>query len=175
MSDYLGSTTPANEKDFWQTPAEIFNAFDLEFGFSLDAAASEHNALCARYLTELDDALNCEWESCGAIWCNPPYSDIAPWVEKACEQCLHQRQDIVMLLPADISTKWFSAALQTADELRLITDGRIQFIPASSAGKRQSNPKGSVVFIWRPFINPRGMITRVSLAELKAMGATEVT
>ncbi|SWS75169.1 phage N-6-adenine-methyltransferase [Klebsiella pneumoniae] len=51
MTDYGGSKTPKNERDYWQTPIEIFNALDREFGFWLDAAASESNALCAHYLT----------------------------------------------------------------------------------------------------------------------------
>ena len=174
MTDFGGSKTPKNERDYWQTPIEIFNALDREFGFWLDAAASESNALCAHYLTELDDSLNSEWTSCGSIWCNPPYSDISPWVEKAAEQCMAQRQPVVMLLPADISTGWFSAAMQTADELRLITDGRIQFVPVTDGGKRKSNPKGSVLFIWRPFTKPRHIITSVSLAELRRIGAREV-
>lgn len=65
MTDYGGSKTPKNERDYWQTPIEIFNALDREFGFWLDAAASESNALCAHYLTELDDSLNSEWTSYG--------------------------------------------------------------------------------------------------------------
>lgn len=95
MTDYGGSKTPKNERDYWQTPIEIFNALDREFGFWLDAAASESNALCAHYITELDDSLNSEWTSCGAIWCNPPYSDIGPWVEKAAEQSRAQSQGAV--------------------------------------------------------------------------------
>ncbi|WP_145530865.1 phage N-6-adenine-methyltransferase, partial [Yersinia kristensenii] len=91
-------------------PDDIFAALDLEFAFYLDAAASHKNALCARYLTEKDDALNSAWESCGAIWCNPPYSDISPWVVKASEQCKQQLQAVVMLVPADSSVGWFSQA-----------------------------------------------------------------
>ncbi|MER2437450.1 phage N-6-adenine-methyltransferase [Klebsiella pneumoniae] len=173
MTDFGGSKTPKNERDYWQTPIEIFNALGREFGFWLDAAASESNALCAHYLTELDDSLNSEWTSYGAIWCNPPYSDIGPWVEKAAEQSRAQSQAVVMLLPADISTSWFISAMQSADELRLITGGRVQFVPASVTGKRQSNPKGSLLFIWRPFISPRHIITSVSLAELKRIGTLE--
>uniref|UniRef100_UPI001C94184F phage N-6-adenine-methyltransferase n=1 Tax=Yersinia aldovae TaxID=29483 RepID=UPI001C94184F len=62
MSDYGGSYTPDNLKDLWMTPADIFTALDIEFGFYLDAAASNKSALCARYLTEQDDALISAWE-----------------------------------------------------------------------------------------------------------------
>ncbi len=63
--------------------ALAFDALDIEFGFWLDSAASDKNALCAHWLTEADDALNSEWVSHGAIWNNPPYSNIRPWVEKS--------------------------------------------------------------------------------------------
>ncbi|EPC5388256.1 phage N-6-adenine-methyltransferase [Serratia proteamaculans] len=172
-SDYLGaSQTPAEQKDRWQTPIEIFSALDVEFGFYLDAAADHSNALCARYLTEKDNALAVDWESYGAIWCNPPYSAPTPWVEKATEQCRAQNQPVVMLLPADPSVGWFSLALQSVDEVRLITDGRLSFINAETgkAGKNGNN-KGSMLLIWRPFIKPRCQFTTVSRADLLSIGA----
>ena len=92
----IKSNTPAHDKDCWQTPLWLFDALDIEFGFWLDSAASDKNALCAHWLTEADDALNSEWISHGAIWNNPPYSNIRPWVEKAAEQCIQQRQTVVM-------------------------------------------------------------------------------
>lgn len=174
MSDFGGSTTPAAEKDCWQTPIEVFTALDLEFGFYLDAAADIGNALCANYLS-LDghDAMqkDRDWLSYGPIWCNPPYSNIKPWVVAAAEQCRKQCQPIVMLLPADISTGWFSLALQSVDEVRFITDGRINFSPVTATGKRGSNPKGSMLLIWRPFIKPRRVFTTVPKADLYEMGS----
>lgn len=68
----IKSNTPAQDKDCWQTPIWLFDALDIEFGFWLDSAASDKNALCAHWLTESDDALNSEWISRGAIWNNPP-------------------------------------------------------------------------------------------------------
>ena len=64
----IKSNTPAHDKDCWQTPLWLFDALDIEFGFWLDSAASDKNALCAHWLTEADDALNSEWVSHGAIW-----------------------------------------------------------------------------------------------------------
>ncbi|EFQ8888166.1 phage N-6-adenine-methyltransferase, partial [Escherichia coli] len=103
----IKSNTPSHDKDCWQTPLWLFDALDIEFGFWLDSAASDKNALCAHWLTEADDALNSEWISHGAIWNNPPYSNIRPWVEKAAEQCIQQRQTVVMLVPEDMSVGWF--------------------------------------------------------------------
>ena len=141
----IKSNTPAHDKDCWQTPLWLFDALDIEFGFWLDSAASDKNALCAHWLTEADDALNSEWVSHGAIWNNPPYSNIRPWVEKAAEQCIQQRQTVVMLVPEDMSVGWFSKALESVDEVRML-------------------------LIWRPFISPRRMFTTVSKAALMAIG-----
>lgn len=170
MSDYGGSETPTQKRDLWRTPPEIFDALDIEFGFWLDAAASWESTLCAHYIDEKKNALACEWESYGSIWVNPPYSSISPWILKAAEQCCVQMQNIVMLVPADISTGWFSKALGSVDEVRLITDGRIQFIPEEAASRRLSNPKGSMLLIWRPFIRPRCQFTTVTRAALLNAG-----
>ncbi|HAW1729940.1 TPA: phage N-6-adenine-methyltransferase [Escherichia coli] len=147
----IKSNTPAHDKDCWQTPLWLFDALDIEFGFWLDSAASDKNALCAHWLTEADDALNSEWISHGAIWNNPPYSNIRPWVEKAAEQCIQQRQTVVMLVPEDMSVGWFSKALESVDEVRIITDGRINFIEPSTGLEKKGNSKGSMLLIWRPF------------------------
>jgi phage N-6-adenine-methyltransferase len=166
----LKSNTLASDKDCWATPLWVFDALDIEFGFWLDAAASHHNALCAHHLTEQDDALNSAWNSHGAIWCNPPYSNIRPWVEKAAEQCDQQRRAIVMLVPEDMSVGWFSKALETVDEVRVVTDGRINFINATTGKEQKGNSKGSMFLIWRPFIAPRRMFTTIPKQSLMVMG-----
>lgn len=157
----LKSNTPTEHKDCWRTPYAVFTALDAEFNFTLDAAASAVNTLCANFLTESDDALSRDWKSDGAIFCNPPYSNIRPWVDKAAEQSRKQNRTVVMLLPADTSTAWFAEALHTADETRFITEGRLSFISAQTGKKGDAgNSKGSVLFIWRPWrTTPRGMTT----------------
>ena len=175
MSDFGGSHTPDNLKDLWMTPADIFTALDIEFGFYLDAAASHKSALCAHYLTEQDDALSTEWPANGAVWINPPYSDITPWVLKASGQCREILQPVVMLVPADSAVGWFSQALQSVDEVRFITDGRISFLRSDTGKPINGNNKGSLLFIWRPFIKPRCMFTTVKRDELKAIGQEILT
>lgn len=79
---------PAN----WRTPPDFFEKLHAEFGFTLDAAASDENALLGRdcgyagdhcdehqcwtvgrYFTEEDDAISQDWTG-ERVWCNPPYS-----------------------------------------------------------------------------------------------------
>jgi hypothetical protein len=52
-----------------------------------------------------------------------------------------------MLLPADISTGWFISAMQSADELRLITGGRVQFVPASVTGSARATQRLAPVYL----------------------------
>ncbi|MDE9557259.1 phage N-6-adenine-methyltransferase [Xenorhabdus bovienii] len=157
-------------KDLWQTPLPLFTALNLEFEFKLDAAADAQNTLCSHYLTERDNALECDWGSYGSIFCNPPYSKITPWIKKAAIECRKQCQSIVMLVPNDTSVGWFNLAMQTVDEVRLITGGRISFINAATQNPVNGNNKGSLLLIWRPFTNPRGIITTVDRDYLIRIG-----
>jgi len=142
------SFTPANIKDSWQTPIELFNSLDDEFDFTCDVAASTENSLCSYYFTEELNALKEDfWGTVN--YCNPPYSDIAPWVNKAIEQ-YKLGLTTVMLVPADTSVKWFKLAYESCNEVRLIS-GRISFINAETHKPVNGNNKGSVLFIWRGY------------------------
>ncbi len=45
----------------WETPQALFDELNAEFGFSLDAAASESNAKCPRFFTERENGLIQSW------------------------------------------------------------------------------------------------------------------
>jgi phage N-6-adenine-methyltransferase len=140
------SNTPTEIRDLWQTPQALFNHYHRRFHFNMDVAASSKNKLCDMYFSEEDNALDCAWWNVN--WCNPPYSDIMPWVNKAIEEmddgCL-----TVMLIPADTSVKWFKAAFENCSECHFIS-GRISFINAETQKPVSGNNKGSVVFIFDP-------------------------
>ena len=140
------SNTPENIRDLWQTPTEIFNKLDQEFCFTCDVAASDMNHLVSVYLTEYDDALNETWHDVN--YCNPPYSSITPWVQKAIVEHKEYDKTTVMLVPADTSVKWFKLAYESCNEVRFIS-GRISFINAETQKPVNGNNKGSVLFIWR--------------------------
>lgn len=72
------------------------------FHFTIDVAASKENARLPHYWTMREDGLAQSWAG-ERVWCNPPYSDIKTWVDKA---WIEFRADdgpevIVMLLPAN--------------------------------------------------------------------------
>jgi phage N-6-adenine-methyltransferase len=79
-------------RDFTQKPKWFFEAFNHRFNYNLDGAALPVSALCKRFITPKQNSLKKDWsllladEQKPAVWVNPPYSDILPWVNKGVEQ-----------------------------------------------------------------------------------------
>ena len=173
--------------DLWATPPEVFEALDKEFCFGFDVCAEEETAKCSDYWTTEDDALSKDWAEdakcripgaglieMGALWCNPPYSNIKPWVEKAIEAQLKGRMT-VMLVMCDPSVKWFSLAQRYASETRFITDGRLAFL--KNGVPQKGNNKGSVIFVFDPHRISAGhvsFVTREALMEKGKINKLEV-
>jgi phage N-6-adenine-methyltransferase len=169
--------------DLWSTPPEVFHALDLEFGFGFDVCAEYETAKCPDYWTIEDDALSMSWAKdalsripgaglieLGAIWCNPPYSNITPWVEKAIEAQAKGRMT-VMLVMCDPSVKWFSLAQKYASEIRFITNGRIAFL--KNGVPQKGNNKGSVIFVFDPHRICGGHVSFIERDTLLAKGAID--
>lgn len=125
--------------DDMATPPELFDALSERFGgFTLDVAASAHNAKCERFLSAGDsfnDGLGSSWDG-ERVWCNPPYSDIRPWVEKAWTQWLPPEpadpaELIVMLLPANrTEQRWWQESVEPyRDGKAWERDVTVEFLP----------------------------------------------
>lgn len=138
----------ANYREDWSTPWSLFERWDREFRFELDAAASLHNAKCPRFWSRKENGLAQPWAPL-TTWLNPPYGkDLDLWVRKALIESL-KGATVVALLPASIDTRWFhESVFPHVDELRLIR-GRVSFDPPP--GRRASTPaNGSVLAVYRP-------------------------
>lgn len=172
--DYGGSKTPIEQRNLWQTPIPLFVALDAEFCLKLDAAASDDNALCNRYITEEQNTLETPWADYlsipGYAWLNPPYSDITPFVQKAADESKNQI-GTVMLVPADTSVGWFREAIETASEVRFIVGGRLAFINPVSGKPVSGNNKGSMLIIWHPYPRTHCQFTTVERDALLSFGA----
>ncbi len=142
------SNTPGEIRDLWQTPKFVFDYYNKRFGFEWDVAASSANKLCDRFIDEEYDSLGESTLWGWSNWCNPPYSDITPWVSKAVDQ-MKSGKLTVMLIPADTSVKWFKIAFENCTECHFIS-GRLSFINAETQKPVSGNNKGSVVFIFDP-------------------------
>ncbi|CAM0013642.1 DNA methyltransferase [Vibrio phage K373] len=147
---YTGSQTPVPIRDLWRTPKPIFDYYDKRFDFEWDLAASKSNHLCDWYCSEGDSAFeqsNSGFD--GAAFCNPPYSDIGPWVELCIDISSKSNVPVVMLIPADTSVKWFKLAFENCSECHFIS-GRLAFINEETGKPVGGNNKGSVVFVFNP-------------------------
>jgi site-specific DNA-methyltransferase (adenine-specific) len=139
----------------WCTPGWLFEALDAEFAFELDAAASSSNALCARFLSEADDALVAPWGA-RAVFVNPPYSKlrggIGAWMAKARREA-EAGATVVLLVPARMDAGWWLEHVLEADEVWFI-GGRLRFVGATDPA-----PFPSAIVIFRPPVRrpgPRG-------------------
>lgn len=123
----------------WATPQDFFDALNAEFDFTLDAAASADNAKCAKFFDEAVDGLAQSWEG-ERVWCNPPYSKVAKWIEKAATE---KSLVTVMLIPARTDTKAWHDHIFGKAEARFVR-GRLKFGTAKWAA-----PFPSAVVIFR--------------------------
>lgn len=174
-----------------ETPPDVFDPLNAEFGFTLDVAAARHNSKCRRYYALRPgsplvsarqgslfpdvfvgdpealayNGLEQEWEAGEVIWCNPPFSDIEPWVAKA-----HNAEaTVVMLLPANRTEQpWWqryveqyrdgkdglvdawSGAAGGCPETRFLAGRRCFRNRGAEIGNRTSRnpPFGIVIVIW---------------------------
>ena len=60
------------------------------------------------------------------MFCNPPYSNIAAWVEKCYREGCKDNTTVVLLIPARTDTKYFHNFIHQRAEIRFIK-GRLKF------------------------------------------------
>lgn len=120
----------SSSSDEWATPAATYDALNAEFQFADDACPLGGDA----------NGLMREWGS--PCFCNPPYSDILPWMDKAANEAAHGKT-VVLLVPSRTDTRWWHDYAMKATEIRFIR-GRLKFGTATTGA-----PFPSCVVIFR--------------------------
>lgn len=151
----------ANPKvDDRETAPEFFGPLNDKHHFTIDVAASAHNTKCERFYSVEDDGLAQSWSG-ERVWCNPPYSDIRPWVEKAWDAWVNGGAErIIMLLPANRTEQaWWQDCVEPSRDGRRFNAGftveflrgRLRFIApgADGIGPNERPPFGCCLLIWR--------------------------
>ena len=131
-----------SKSDEWATPQSLFDELNAEFGFNLDPCATKENAKCERFYTAECNGLAQNWGGY-RVFCNPPYSKIAKWVEKCYREGHKDDTTVVLLIPARTDTKYFHNYILHRSEIRFIK-GRLKF----GDGKGTA-PFPSMVVIYR--------------------------
>lgn len=138
-------------KDNWETPWDFIDNVSREFPLVLDVCTDGSNAKCSSFIT---DSLNKDWHSIvqsnggGFVWCNPPYSDPSPWVNKIITT-VHQGTGSLLLVNAMTSADWFHKALTHCSEL-WVFKGRIAFVDPDTGLPAGGNDRSQVMFIFDP-------------------------
>jgi len=111
----------------------VFAWLDGEYGFTLDGAADSETALLPRF-SAFDDHRSWAQER---VFCNPPWSNIAPFVELAATAEL-----AVLLVPARVNARWFHRALALGARPRFF-QGKLRFGQA-----KWNSPVDCLLLIW---------------------------
>jgi len=144
LSQVIHSSKKTGGRDDWSTPSKIFNRFNKEYNFSLDACASEWNAKCSNYYTEKLDGLTRDWVNW--TWCNPPYSQLIRWYAKAYQEA-EEGNSSVILTASRTDTKAFHEYATKSTKL-IFLRGRIKFIDPATRSPREPAPFPSMVVIF---------------------------
>lgn len=126
-------TIVTKPSDSAKTPEWLYRALDAEFAFDLDP--------CPFTETPEVDGLELSWTG-RRVFCNPPYSNILPWVRKA----LSSAALVIFLVPKRFDALWCRMLRDDKAELRIFErDVRFETLNGGSV----KPVGGSMVFVVR--------------------------
>ena len=128
--------------DEWETPKYLFDKWNELYHFNLDVSANRDNYKCVNYFDKRQNGLIQQWH--GNVWCNPPYSNVSKWVEKASME-MYRGVTTVMLIPARTDTRWFHQFIYKRTEVQIeFIKGRLKF-----SGSKWNAPFPSMIVIFK--------------------------
>ena len=137
----MASVHFSSDRDTWETPQELFDALDAEFGFSLDPCCQHETAKCAKHYTPAEDGLAQDWSG-DVVFMNPPYGrEIGKWMQKAFTES-KRGAVVVCLVPSRTDTAWWHD-YSMRGEVRFLR-GRLRF-----GGHTNSAPFPSAIVVFR--------------------------
>lgn len=106
---------PKGSTDDWFTPLRVFEEHQRRTGMKYAVDVTGHHEApvslaIGDWLSRSSLNENVDWcpmAGSGVVWCNPPYSGIAPWVGKAVDQVAKHGLWVTMLLPSWTDRKWW--------------------------------------------------------------------
>src|SRR3990172_12909983 len=93
-----------------ETPKKLYERFNNEFGFTLDAAARDGYAKCKTYFTKLQNGLIMPWDG-HRVFVHPPANgQLRQWIAKGFKEVfLHRKTPLaVLFVPACTSSQAWS-------------------------------------------------------------------
>lgn len=124
----MNKTLLSSKRMNWETPPEMFNAWNKEFHFTLDPCAEKSTAKCNKFYTIEENGLTEDWSN-EIVFCNPPYGkEIGKWVEKCYNESL-KGTTIVLLIPSRTDTRYFHNFIYNKPNVEIrFLKGRLCFL-----------------------------------------------
>lgn len=122
----------------WRTPRTLFDQLHAQYGFTLDGASEPGNGLLPRASTAAEPMA---WTG-ERVFCNPPWSNIRPFVELA-----PPAEVAVLLVPARTNVAWFHRALELGARPRFFK-GRPKFELPTHEGPTSTSPVDCMLLVW---------------------------
>jgi len=139
--------------DEWETPLDIFQQGIKRTGIipELDVCCTKQNTKCISYFTKEGNGLYLEWIR--DWFCNPPYSEVDKWIERANNQSMKHKTNGFMLIFHKSDTKWYHKYIyniETESYLHKIypIKGRVNFLLNGNQVKN-SSPYDSIFIEFR--------------------------
>lgn len=157
MNIYKSKTSEAGRQTM-QTPPGIAEYCASVWGCDVDLAASATNKKFHLYYSDVStdgldgyrgDALTDRWSSVmGVGFCNPPYADLRPWLNKAGIEAKTFGFTSIFLIPTFNGEEW-GDLVWFAREIIFIK-GRINFIVEATGKPLSGNGRGSMLAVFGP-------------------------
>jgi hypothetical protein len=164
MKNLSASNTQESQKDLAQTPAWFVDSASDLLGinqFELDVCALDATSkagYCFSLSERNEDALALDWDLWN--WCNPPFSNVQSFVEKAISQSTTGYRNTAMLMPNNPETVYCRHAKQWADTI-IEMPFRLKFLKPDgskfldSKGKEQTPQFSCLLAVFTPL----GLVT----------------
>lgn len=162
------------------TPIHIVEWCAVNYGCDVDLAASYKNKKFHYYFSDekpntvqeadgyCGNALIGQWgvdeDDYHVGFCNPPYADLTPWLDKAIVEAETNQFISIFLIPTFNGDKWARLAYQ-ATEIIFI-EGRINFIKESDGRPLKGNGRGSMLCVFSPFQGTSPATAYITLDEI---------
>lgn len=132
----------SHNTDTWETPQDLYDRLNKKYNFQLDPCCNEHNRKCPVGFDIAKNGLISEWASYKSIFMNPPYSEVAKWIQKAYAES-KKGCTVVCLVKSCTDTKWWHEYALKAHEIIFIK-GRVKF-----GGSKTGAPFPSCIIIFK--------------------------